>query len=134
MSDLSNPRSSAPRRRTPVECPHCGQATMPNLLSDGSYICSCPAERALPLGTEPPAVMPPPVDDPSFVPSGHAEHALPPGDGPVPAGLRNDRMAGAEADDRKADRLPVDQGQFGTNIATEEYQRLGPPPGGSTSG
>lgn len=52
-------------RWDPVECPHCGQVTMPNPLADGSVTCSCPAERALPLGDGGPS-MPPPVDDASF--------------------------------------------------------------------
>jgi hypothetical protein len=34
--------------REPVECPHCGEPTQPNLLADGSVVCSCAAERALP--------------------------------------------------------------------------------------
>lgn len=38
--------------RDPVECPHCGEPTQPNLLADGSIVCSCAAERDL---TPPPA-------------------------------------------------------------------------------
>jgi ribosomal protein L32 len=34
--------------REPVECPHCGEATLPNRLSDGTVVCSCAAGRALP--------------------------------------------------------------------------------------
>jgi hypothetical protein len=49
-------------RREPVECPHCGNPTMPNALEDGSLVCSCPAERALPPPDGSPSV-PPPVDD-----------------------------------------------------------------------
>ena len=65
----------------PIQCPHCDEVTMPNLLSDGSYICSCTAERALPLaaargtpwdGT--PFAMPAPMDDASFTPAGPHEH------------------------------------------------------------
>ena len=84
---------------------------MPNLLSDGSYICSCAAERALPLRTahgtpwdgEPFLVMPAPMDDPSFMPAGPHEHAMPPGD----------------------------EGQFGRDISTEGYEPLLPPPSGT---
>jgi hypothetical protein len=49
-------------RREPVECPYCGNPTMPNALEDGSLVCSCPAERALPPPDGSPSV-PPPVDD-----------------------------------------------------------------------
>jgi formylmethanofuran dehydrogenase subunit E len=35
-------------RGEPVECPFCGEPTMPNRLSDGSVVCSCAAERSLP--------------------------------------------------------------------------------------
>ncbi|WP_280845582.1 hypothetical protein [Roseomonas nitratireducens] len=34
--------------REPVECPHCGEATLPNALADGTTVCSCAAERQLP--------------------------------------------------------------------------------------
>ena len=27
----------------PIQCPHCDEVTTPNLLTDGSYICSCTA-------------------------------------------------------------------------------------------
>ena len=37
------------RRPEAIQCPHCDEVAMPNLLSGGSYICSCTAERALPL-------------------------------------------------------------------------------------
>ena len=77
---------------------------MPNLLADGSLVCSCPAERALPLdlvhGTPwdgPQEAMPPPMDD------------------------------APEADRRV---LPADQGQFGRDIETEDYARLRRPPRG----
>jgi hypothetical protein len=32
-----------------VKCPYCDEVTMPNLMVDGSVICSCTAERGLPL-------------------------------------------------------------------------------------
>ena len=69
-----------------IQCPHCDGATMPNLLPDGSYVCSCTAERALPLETAhgtpwdgEPITMPALMDDPSFAPSGARGHATPPG-------------------------------------------------------
>lgn len=34
-------------RPEPVECPHCGEPTMPNRLADGAIVCSCAAERSL---------------------------------------------------------------------------------------
>lgn len=108
-------------------CPHCDEVTMPNLLADGSYVCSCTAERALPLasahgtpwdGAE--GVMPPPVDDGSFG-CGPAEHAM-------PAGPEGEHSA-TEAERRaKAENLPRDQGQFGRDISTEEFKPLEPPP------
>ena len=103
-----------------IQCPHCDEATLPNLLSDGSYICSCTAERALPLsgargtpwdGT--PFAMPAPMDDASFMPSGTQEHAMPPGE----------RSAATGEDKRaKSATLPEDKGQFGRDIATEDYK------------
>lgn len=33
--------------REAMECPHCGEATLPNTLADGSLVCSCAAERSL---------------------------------------------------------------------------------------
>jgi formylmethanofuran dehydrogenase subunit E len=36
-------------RGDPVECPHCGEVTMPNRLADGGIVCSCAAERPLPV-------------------------------------------------------------------------------------
>lgn len=40
--------------REAVECPHCAEPTLPNLLADGTLVCSCAAERpiapALPRG------------------------------------------------------------------------------------
>ena len=40
------PPSAAPLREA-LECPHCGEATLPNALADGSLVCSCAAERLL---------------------------------------------------------------------------------------
>lgn len=34
-------------RHEPIECPHCGEVTMPNRLADGTVVCSCAAGRAL---------------------------------------------------------------------------------------
>ncbi|WP_458096496.1 hypothetical protein [Roseomonas sp. WA12] len=31
------------------ECPHCGEPTVPNRLPDGQVVCSCAAERELPV-------------------------------------------------------------------------------------
>lgn len=33
--------------REPVLCPHCEEVTLPNLLADGTVVCSCAAERRL---------------------------------------------------------------------------------------
>jgi hypothetical protein len=104
----------------PIQCPHCDEVTMPNLLSDGSYICSCTAERALPLaeargtpwdGT--PFVMPAPMDDRSFVSSSGQEHAMPPGE---------EGTASPEEKRAKAKTLPEDKAQFGRDITTEDYR------------
>ncbi len=103
-----------------IQCPHCDEVTMPNLLSDGSYICSCTAERALPLRTAhgtpwdgTPFVMPAPMDDTSFMSSGPQEHAMPPGE-----------HSTATEEDKRAKRatLPGDHGQFGRDISTEDYK------------
>ena len=69
MSDSAPPKNTAPNdtRPEPVECPHCGNVTLPNLLDDSSYVCSCSAERALPMDARG-GEMPPPVDDASLVP------------------------------------------------------------------
>ena len=106
----------------PIQCPHCDEVTTPNLLSDGSYVCSCTAERALPLETAhgtpwdgTPVTMPAPMDDASFVSSGAQEHATPPGEG------------GTAAEERKRARsraLPGAKGRFGRDISTEEYEPL----------
>ncbi|MFC7475214.1 hypothetical protein ACFQS7_12670 [Dankookia sp. GCM10030260] len=86
-----------------VRCPHCDQVTMPNQLADGSVVCSCTAERALPLdlvegtlGQAPRGSMPAPVD--------------------------------AAADPQRG-KLPEDKGQFGRDIETEDFAPLRPPPG-----
>ena len=109
-----------------IQCPHCDEVTLPNLLSDGSYICSCAAERALPLRTAhgtpwdgTPFVMPAPMDDPSFMSSGAQEHATPSGeDG-----------AATEAEKRAKSRaLPGAKGEFGRDISTEGYEPLNDAP------
>ena len=78
---------------------------MPNRMADGSVVCSCTAERALPLdlvGVSDPdggrSSLPAPVDD----------TGAPQGRGP----------------------LPADTGQFGRDVATEDFAPLRPPPGG----
>src|SRR3954447_12579893 len=86
----------------PVECPFCGHVTVPNQLSDASYVCSCPAQRALPTtDIKDPALMPSPVDDSSFVAPIH----------------------------QKPESLPDDKGQFGRDVQTEAYKPLRSPPG-----
>ena len=118
MSDIES------RRLEAVRCPHCDGVTMPNLLADGSTVCSCTAERALPLnlargtprdGAE--GVMPAPVDDPGFAPPGPQEHAMPPGEQRAKPGP-----------------LPEDKGQFGRDVATEDHQLLRDPPAGPRRG
>ncbi len=112
-----------------IRCPHCDEVTLPNLLSDGSYVCSCTAERALPLRTAhgtpwdgTPFVMPAPMDDASFTPSGPHEHAMPPGD----------QTTATDADKRaKQQSLPGDEGQFGRDISTEGYESLSDAPAGA---
>jgi hypothetical protein len=95
---------------------------MPNMLADGSVICSCTAERALPLdlvqGTPwdgERGSMPAPVDEP-MGPQGAPEHPMPPGEG--------------QADLPRRGPLPEDKGQFGRDVETEDYAPLRPPPGG----
>ncbi len=39
--------------RDPIECPHCGEATVPNERADGSVVCSCAAARELPTREAP---------------------------------------------------------------------------------
>ena len=129
MNERASPEAAPGQNRLdPIQCPYCDEVTMPNLLADGSYICSCTAERALPLSTAEgtpwdgtPMVMPAPMDDASFIPSGTQEHAMPPGD----------QRTATEAERRaKARSLPEDKGQFGRNISTEEFKPLNDPPGG----
>lgn len=95
---------------------------MPNMMADGSVICSCTAERALPLdlvrgtpwdGEE--ASMPAPVDEPAMGPPFAPEHPMPPGD--------------SQAERPRRASLPEDKGQFGRDIETEDYAPLRPPPG-----
>lgn len=76
---------------------------MPNPLPDGSVVCSCTAERALPIGgAEGPPLL---ADDPGFAP----------------------------ADDGGRGELPADKGQFGRDLSTEDYDPLAPPPDGTAS-
>jgi hypothetical protein len=116
----------------PIRCPHCDEVTTPNLLSDGSYICSCTAERALPLsaaqgtpwdGVE--LVMPAPVDDGSFMPSGRHERAMLPSEQSIPE----------EEEERAKPRTrPENKGQFGRDISTDDFKPLYDPAGGERSG
>lgn len=49
------PHPAPPIAREAVECPHCGEPTVANVLADGSLVCSCAAERSLaPLAPPPP--------------------------------------------------------------------------------
>ncbi|MCB4825004.1 hypothetical protein [Roseicella aerolata] len=119
MSDLE-PRPEQ-QRLDAVLCPHCDEVTMPNMLADGSVVCSCTAERALPLdlvqGTPwdgEHGSMPAPVDEPMMGPAGAPEHPMPPGEG--------------QAVEPRPGLLPEDHGQFGRDVATEEYKPLRPPP------
>ena len=106
----------------PIQCPHCDEVTTPNLLTDGSYICSCTAERALPLSVAQgtpwdgaPFAMPAPMDDASFMASRAQEHATPPGE----------HGTATEEDKRAKSRaLPEAKAQFGRDISTEEYEPL----------
>jgi hypothetical protein len=41
------PHPTLPTLREALECPHCGEPTLPNALADGSLVCSCAAERSL---------------------------------------------------------------------------------------
>ena len=70
---------------------------MPNLLSDGSLVCSCSAERPLP--------------------------------GPGGEGLVAPSDAPGFAAGQERGPLPKDAGQFGRDVATEDYAPLTPPPG-----
>ena len=120
MADTAPESSPGDLGPEAIQCLHCDEVTLPNLLSDGSYICSCTAERALPLRTAhgtpwdgTPFVMPAPMDDASFMPSGPHEHALPPGE---------HRTATEEDKRGKRAALPGDKGQFGRDISTEDYK------------
>ncbi len=44
---MNPPHSPVVPLREALECPHCGEATLPNALADGSLVCSCAAERLL---------------------------------------------------------------------------------------
>ena len=129
MTDTAAEASPGDLGPEAIQCPHCDEVTMPNLLSDGSYVCSCTAERALPLsdargtpwdGT--PLVMPAPMDDPSFMPSGMQERAMPPGEHSTTT---------EEGKRTKRATLPGAKGQFGRDISTEEYEQLGDAPAGA---
>ena len=112
----------------PIQCPHCDEVTTPNLLADGSYVCSCTAERALPLsvaqgtpwdGVE--LVMPAPVDDGSFMSSGPHERAMLPSEQSIPE----------EEGRAKPKTRPEDKGQFGRDISTDEFKPLYDPAAGA---
>ena len=125
MADTAPESSPGDLGPEAIQCPHCDEVTMPNLLSDGSYICSCTAERALPLavargtpwdGVE--LVMPAPVDDGSFMPSGPHERAMRP----------NEQSIASEDEKRAKSRTrPEDKEQFGRDIATEDFKPLHDP-------
>ena len=102
---MSNDPGPGQSRLDAVRCPHCDEITMPNLLEDGSCVCSCAAERALPLdpagdapGDGGSGCLPAPVDDPAQAAAGRGS-------------------------------LPPDQGQFGRDVETEAYAGLRRPPG-----
>ncbi|MDO9711939.1 hypothetical protein [Paracraurococcus lichenis] len=123
MSDSSSDPGARPEqlRLDAVRCPHCDEVTMPNQMADGSVVCSCTAERALPLdlvrGSDwdgERGSMPPPVDEP-MGPKGAPAHGMPPGE---------DQKAQAP----RRGPLPEDKGQFGRDVETEGYEPLRPPP------
>ncbi|MBL6455415.1 hypothetical protein JMJ55_08785 [Belnapia sp. T6] len=87
MSDSAPPPASP--RLEAIQCPHCDEVTMPNRLPDGSTVCSCTAERAIPAG---------------------------PGEEPLAAPM--------DTAQEKRGPLPEDHGQFGEDIATEDYKRM----------
>lgn len=126
----TNPPWTAPQREEPIDCPHCGEPTMPNLLADASHICSCPAQRALPLPSPQgrplgpaPSWMPSPVDDASFIPSGLPESPRPVPDDGLPPGVVAETRARPRPEDK-----PQDHGQFGAGVTTEDYRPLPAPP------
>lgn len=93
---------------------------MPNQMADGSVVCSCTAERALPLdlvrGSDwdgERGSTPAPVDAASGT-GGAPAHPMPPGE--------------AQAPDPHRGVLPADKGQFGRDVETEDYAPLRPPP------
>ena len=95
---------------------------MPNLMIDGSAICSCSAERGLPLdllrgtpwdGME--GIIPMPADNQGFV-GGLPEHRMPDG---TEEGQPSEGRGGT-----KPGPLPGDHGQFGRDVTTEEYPQL----------
>lgn len=86
-------------RHDVVECPICGEPTMPNVLPDGSRVCSCPAERAVSLPGDAGPALPPLVDDTSFVAPAH----------------------GASTG------LPAFKGQFGRDIQTDDFRPMDGP-------
>ena len=92
MSDSAPPPASP--RLEAIQCPHCEEVTMPNLLPDGSTVCSCTAERAIPLAEDGPLK-----------------------DVPVQA-------APMDTAESRPGPLPEDKGQFGEDIATEDYKRM----------
>lgn len=51
-------RPARPVLREALECPYCGEATLPNALADGSVVCSCAAEREIALSPAPLAPRP----------------------------------------------------------------------------
>jgi len=111
----------------PIQCPHCDEVTTPNLLADGSYVCSCTAERALPLsaarGTPwdgAPVTMPAPMDDTSFASRGAWEQAVSPGERGTATGEEDKRA--------KSRTLPGAEGWFGRDISTEGYEPLNDAP------
>ena len=100
--DIPIPRSDVVRT-DPIQCPYCEETTKPNPLPDGSVVCSCTAERALPIGNaEGPPLL---ADVPGFAPEGTT----------------------------KRSELPADKGQFGRDLSTEDYDPLAPPPDGTAS-
>ena len=55
---MNPPHSPAAPLREALECPHCGEATLPNALADGSLVCSCAAERLLVPPVAPASALP----------------------------------------------------------------------------
>ena len=80
---------------------------MPNVMTDGSCVCSCTAERALPLDL----VQGTPWDGER-------------GSMPAPVDSSPDAI------DPHRGALPEDKDQFGRDIETEDYAKLRRPPGG----